>query len=193
MIKSLRDTIYKVGLQLDENNRADCPFHSDNALSFSYVLGSDNFKCSRCGTHGGAVQFIQHFYNIDFRAALKYFGETGIPENILENRRKSELNKQSIAPTMDDAAKLKIINGHIETLKTIHHNMEKTIEKFHERMKEENHRPMTSLESDARTTAPKIKILIDDYSKNMERGGIALAFQERSTYEYYISVYGMWL
>lgn len=51
-----------------QNGKARCPFHTEKTPSF--VAKSDYGTCYGCGWHGDIVDFVQNYFNLDFKTAL---------------------------------------------------------------------------------------------------------------------------
>jgi len=127
MIKSLMQTLNDLRIGLNGDSRANCPFHEDDRLSFEYDPDSDSYKCGVCGSQGKSPQFVMAFYNIDFGAALRHFGETATPEGLLKKRENAEYSKQAMRGP-DETEMAEILNGHIEKLRLIESRMARVIE-----------------------------------------------------------------
>lgn len=51
------------------NGKALCPFHSEKTASFSI---KNNYGCCYgCGWHGDIVDFVQNYFNLDFKTAIQ--------------------------------------------------------------------------------------------------------------------------
>ena len=72
-IKSRADiiSVVKKRIELDRNNKALCPFHSEKTPSFSVNPRGQYFHCFGCGEGGDVIKFIQLFENKTFREAVK--------------------------------------------------------------------------------------------------------------------------
>ena len=99
---SLASIVNAAGIELRHNGNRYvglCPFHADKTPSF-FVFPNNRFKCFGCGEHGDVINFVQKFYNLSFKDALKHLGiEQGriTPEvrwDIQERKRKAERVKK---------------------------------------------------------------------------------------------------
>ena len=58
---------YKVNENIFYSN---CPFESEKGMSFIVNLKEGIFACMKCGKSGNVIDFIRHFYNVDFLEAV---------------------------------------------------------------------------------------------------------------------------
>lgn len=73
-----------------------CPFHSEKTPSF-FVFHDNRFKCFGCGEHGDVIDFVQKFYDFDFKQACRFLGinhqgkiTPKIRKEIEQRKRKAE-------------------------------------------------------------------------------------------------------
>lgn len=76
-IKSKNDIVDVIGsyVNLNDKNKALCPFHDDHSPSFSIQSDKQIYKCFSCGESGNVITFIQKFNNISFVEALKLLAD----------------------------------------------------------------------------------------------------------------------
>jgi 5S rRNA maturation endonuclease (ribonuclease M5) len=51
-----------------------CPFHDDRHPSMSYHVGKNTFRCFVCGAHGGVIDLVMKYRNVDFLEACRWLG-----------------------------------------------------------------------------------------------------------------------
>ncbi|MBQ7790089.1 MAG: DNA primase [Bacilli bacterium] len=76
-IKSKNDIVDVIGgyINLNEKNKALCPFHNDHSPSFSVNGDKQIYKCFSCGESGNVITFVQKYNNISFQEAIKILAE----------------------------------------------------------------------------------------------------------------------
>ena len=72
-IKSKNDIVDVIGsyINLNDKNKALCPFHDDHSPSFSVQPDKQIYKCFSCGESGNVITFVQKYNGITFIEALK--------------------------------------------------------------------------------------------------------------------------
>ena len=72
-IKAKNDIVDVIGSYIDvnEKNKALCPFHDDHNASLSIHPEKQIFKCFSCGESGNVVSFVQKYNGVSFVDALK--------------------------------------------------------------------------------------------------------------------------
>lgn len=77
-IKSKNDIVDVIGgyINLNEKNKALCPFHNDHSPSFSVNGDKQIYKCFSCGESGNVITFVQKYNNISFQEAIKLLAES---------------------------------------------------------------------------------------------------------------------
>lgn len=81
-IRAMTDIVQVIGsrINLDKNNRAICPFHSDHNPSFSVHAKGQFFKCFGCGLGGDVFKFVMLMERREFKEVLYDFArKAGIP------------------------------------------------------------------------------------------------------------------
>ena len=68
----------RLGLQVSRH-KSLCPFHDDRHPSMSYHVGKNTFRCFVCGAHGGVIDLVMKYRNVDFLEACRWLGA---PESI---------------------------------------------------------------------------------------------------------------
>ena len=66
-----------------------CPFHEDTSPSF-FVFPDGHFKCWGCSEYGDVIDFVQKFYNVDFKQSL---GILGIEQDTFTPQKKEEIER----------------------------------------------------------------------------------------------------
>lgn len=76
-IKSKNDIVDVISgyINLNEKNKALCPFHNDHSPSFSVNGDKQIYKCFSCGESGNVITFVQKYNNISFQEAIKILAE----------------------------------------------------------------------------------------------------------------------
>lgn len=52
-----------------------CPLHSERTPSFYIYLDTNSFYCFGCQEGGDVIKFVQKYYNISFREAIKFLSK----------------------------------------------------------------------------------------------------------------------
>lgn len=84
-IKSQNDIVDVIGsyIDLNDKNKALCPFHNDHSPSFSVHKDKQIYKCFSCGESGNVITFVQKIENCTYLEALeKLAARVGIKLNI---------------------------------------------------------------------------------------------------------------
>lgn len=76
-IKSKNDIVDVIGsyINLNDKNKALCPFHDDHSPSFSVQPDKQIYKCFSCGESGNVITFVQKYNGITFVEALKMLAD----------------------------------------------------------------------------------------------------------------------
>ena len=76
-IKSRNDIVDVIGsyINLNEKNKALCPFHDDHSPSFSVHPDKQIYKCFSCGESGNVITFVQKINDVSFSEALKILAD----------------------------------------------------------------------------------------------------------------------
>ena len=76
-IKSKNDIVDVISgyINLNEKNKALCPFHNDHSPSFSVNGDKQIYKCFSCGESGNVITFVQKYNNISFQEAIKLLAD----------------------------------------------------------------------------------------------------------------------
>jgi len=81
--------IYSQFLDLKPSGKeymALCPFHDDHHPSLSVNPETGLFHCHACGASGNVWQFIERYWNVDFKTAVEYTSRYGVvPRNYTFN------------------------------------------------------------------------------------------------------------
>ncbi len=79
------EVIKSYGIELHEHGkeyRCLCPFHSEKTPSFTVTPSKGRYHCFGCGSNGDAIQFVENFADIDFRAAVSLINNNQIVNDI---------------------------------------------------------------------------------------------------------------
>ena len=91
-IKSHNDIVDVIGsyINLNEKNKALCPFHDDHSPSFSVHPDKQIYKCFSCGESGNVITFVQKYNGVSFEEALKILADrVGIKLNVKSPAKKN--------------------------------------------------------------------------------------------------------
>lgn len=89
-IKSKNDIVDVIGsyINLNDKNKALCPFHDDHSPSFSVQKDKQIYKCFSCGESGNVITFVQKYNGITFTEAIKMLADrVGIPLNVSTTKK----------------------------------------------------------------------------------------------------------
>ena len=100
-IKTQNDIVDVVSsyIELNNKNKALCPFHNDHSPSFSVHKDKQIYKCFSCGESGNVITFVQKIENISYLEAVKKLADrVGIKldikqdKNITNNKKYYDIN-----------------------------------------------------------------------------------------------------
>ena len=76
-IKSKNDIVDVIGsyIDLNDKNKALCPFHDDHSPSFSVHPDKQIYKCFSCGESGNVITFVEKYTGTTFLEALKILAD----------------------------------------------------------------------------------------------------------------------
>ena len=89
-IKSRNDIVDVIGsyIDLNEKNKALCPFHDDHNASLSVHKDKQIFKCFSCGESGNVITFVEKINGVTFTEALKILADrAGIKIDVKETKK----------------------------------------------------------------------------------------------------------
>lgn len=89
-IKSKNDIVDVIGsyIDLNEKNKALCPFHDDHNASLSVHKDKQIFKCFACGESGNVISFVEKINGVSFPEALKILADrVGIKLDVKESKK----------------------------------------------------------------------------------------------------------
>ena len=89
-IKSKNDIVDVIGsyIDLNEKNKALCPFHNDHNASLSVHPDKQIFKCFSCGESGNVITFVEKINGVSFMEALKILADrAGIKLDVKETKK----------------------------------------------------------------------------------------------------------
>ena len=90
LIKSKNDIVDVIGsyIDLNEKNKALCPFHDDHNASLSVHPDKQIFKCFSCGESGNVISFVEKINGVSFLEALKILADrAGIKLDVKETKK----------------------------------------------------------------------------------------------------------
>ena len=70
----------RLGLQVSRH-KSLCPFHDDRHPSMSYHVKRNTFRCFVCGAHGGVIDLVMKYRNVDFLEACRWLGGPNAPSH----------------------------------------------------------------------------------------------------------------
>lgn len=83
-----------------------CPFHREKTPSFVVYEGSQHYKCFGCNEGGDVINFVQKYYNLDFRESCEKLAEDygiEIPEDGFKGQGNSKKNDEFFKINRDAA------------------------------------------------------------------------------------------
>ena len=95
-VKSKNDIVDIIGsyINLNDKNKALCPFHNDHSPSFSVHPDKQIYKCFSCGESGNVITFVEKFLGISFQEAVKLLADkSGIKLNISTPKKTTRFYK----------------------------------------------------------------------------------------------------
>ena len=95
-VKSKNDIVDIIGsyINLNDKNKALCPFHNDHSPSFSVHPDKQIYKCFSCGESGNVITFVEKFLGISFQEAVKLLADkSGIKLNISTPKKTTKFDK----------------------------------------------------------------------------------------------------
>src|SRR5574344_1251606 len=93
-IKAKNDIVDVIGsyIELNDKNKALCPFHNDHHESLSVSKDKQIYKCFSCGESGNVITFVQKIENCTYAEALQKLADRvgikvniGVPKKINQN------------------------------------------------------------------------------------------------------------
>lgn len=93
---SMLDIVDMYRIPTDRKGFALCPFHNEKTPSMKIYSGEKGFYCFGCGASGDVIKFIQMYFNIPFKDALKKINDDfGL--NLPIGRKMSERQRLAIS------------------------------------------------------------------------------------------------
>lgn len=95
-VKSKNDIVDVIGsyINLNDKNKALCPFHDDHSPSFSVHPDKQIYKCFSCGESGNVITFVEKFLGITFQEAIKTLADrAGIKIDINVPKKTNKFDK----------------------------------------------------------------------------------------------------
>ena len=92
-VKSRNDIVDVIGsyINLNDKNKALCPFHDDHSPSFSVHPEKQIYKCFSCGESGNVITFVEKINGVSFEEAVKILADrVGIKLDIKSPRKRNE-------------------------------------------------------------------------------------------------------
>lgn len=78
---SIIDIAQRLGLKIDKNNKAICPFHNDKNPSLSFNIKENYYHCFACGASGDNIKLVMNILNYDFKNAILFISGNNIIYN----------------------------------------------------------------------------------------------------------------
>ena len=88
-IKAQNDIVDVIGsyIDLNDKNKALCPFHNDHHESLSVSKDKQIFRCFSCGASGNVIKFVERIESVTYVEALQKLADrVGIKLNITINK-----------------------------------------------------------------------------------------------------------
>ena len=95
-VKSKNDIVDVIGsyINLNDKNKALCPFHDAHSPSFSVHPDKQIYKCFSCGESGNVITFVEKFLGITFQEAIKMLADrAGIKIDINVPKKTNKFDK----------------------------------------------------------------------------------------------------
>lgn len=95
-VKSKNDIVDVISsyINLNDKNKALCPFHNDHSPSFSVHPDKQIYKCFSCGESGNVITFVEKFLGITFQEAVKILADrSGVKFDINVPKKTSKFDK----------------------------------------------------------------------------------------------------
>ncbi|CRF35702.1 DNA primase-like protein [Brachyspira suanatina] len=67
---SIIDIAIRLGLNIDRNNKAICPFHNDKNPSLSFNIKDNYYHCFSCGASGDNIKLVMELLKCSFNEAI---------------------------------------------------------------------------------------------------------------------------
>lgn len=72
---SMPEVARAYGLRVNREGFALCPFHHEKTGSFKVYKGTGGWKCYGCGESGDVIDFVEKYFNLDFKEAMAKLNE----------------------------------------------------------------------------------------------------------------------
>lgn len=72
---SMPEVARAYGLRVSRDGFALCPFHHEKTGSFKVYKGAGGWKCYGCGESGDVIDFVEKYFNLDFKEAMAKLNE----------------------------------------------------------------------------------------------------------------------
>lgn len=69
---SIIEIAKRLGLEIDKNNKALCPFHNDNNPSLSFNIEENYYHCFSCGAGGDNIKLVKEILHCSFQEAVEF-------------------------------------------------------------------------------------------------------------------------
>ena len=89
---NILDVCDLLGIKLNRNYKALCPFHRENTPSFSVHPDKNIFCCFGCGKNGDAISLVSQLLNMKPLESVKYLNDM-LHLGIEINGKKPDMNK----------------------------------------------------------------------------------------------------
>ena len=69
---SIINIAIRLGLNIDKNNKAICPFHNDKNPSLSFNIKENYYHCFSCGASGDNIKLVKEILHCSFNEAIEF-------------------------------------------------------------------------------------------------------------------------
>ena len=118
---SMRDVAARYGLPINSMSKTKCPFHNDSRPSMHVYGGKRGYYCFVCNKGGDVIDFVQNFFNLSFRDAIKKLNDDfklNLPvDSALDEKERIEAEKMVIQRKAEQKRK----EMEMKRLTTIYH------------------------------------------------------------------------
>lgn len=68
---SIIEVMEYYGFNANRHNKITCPFHLDRTASLKIFSDTNSFYCFGCGQGGTVIDFVQKYFDLDFKKAIE--------------------------------------------------------------------------------------------------------------------------
>lgn len=96
---SMKELLSYYGIEINKRGFIKCPFHQEKTASVKIYDGDKGFYCFGCGAGGDVIDFVQQYFNLNFKQALVKINQDfnlGLPINDeISQSKKIEIEKRA--------------------------------------------------------------------------------------------------